>query len=97
MQFPDVRSFEDSCNELSGDFLLTTSRGSLKFYSPIFHSNQPYTVIRLFLPSKYTASMCGDDPGVCRRLQQKRTLGVCFCFLFLFPPFSYMVFRRLSF
>lgn len=42
-------------------------------------------------------SSFGGDPGLSRQWQQKRILVVCFCFLFLSPPFSYMCFRRLSF
>lgn len=97
MPFPDARIFKDSCNDLSGDFLLTTSKGSLQLHYPMLHSNQPYRIIQLFLPSKYTVSVCGNDPGACRQLQQKRTSVVCFCFLFLSSPFSCMFLRRLSF
>lgn len=97
VQFLGVRSVKDSCNDWSGDFLLTTSKGNLNLCYPILHSNQPYTIIQFFLPSKYTPSISSDDPGVCRQLQQKRTFVVCFCFLFLSPPFSCKFFRRLSF
>lgn len=50
VRFPDVRNFKDSCGNLSGVFLLLTSRGSLKLYYPVLHSNQPYTIIQLFPP-----------------------------------------------
>lgn len=66
--FPDVRVFKDSCNDLSGDFLLTTWKASLKLHYPVLHSNQPYRIIQLFLPSEYIVSVCGNDPaGSCNR------------------------------
>lgn len=67
--FPDVRTFKDSCNSLSGDFLLSTTRHSLKLYYPVFNSNQPYTIMQLFLPSKYAvrAGMIQESACGCSR------------------------------
>lgn len=96
VRFPDVRNFKDSCGNLSGVFLLLTSRGSLKLYYPVLHSNQPYTIIQLFLPSKYTvcAGMVLEAAG-----SHSRKGLSWFAFAFSSCPlhFSYKVFIRLSF
>lgn len=68
--FPDVRIFEDSCNDLSGYFLLTTSKGSLKLHYPILHSNQPYRIIQLFLllsTQRVCVAMILEPAGSCNR------------------------------
>lgn len=91
-----VRSFKDSCNDLSGDFLLRATC-SLKLCYPVLHTKQPYTIIQLFLPSEHTPSACSDYPGVCRQLQHKRTLRGLLLLSLPVPSIFIYVFQKAEF
>ena len=81
VQFPDVRSFKDSRNDLSGDFLPTTlkrqpevalSYTSLK--SAVY--NNP-VVSSLLSTHRVCAALVLESAGSCNR---KGLFMVCFCF-----------------